>query len=473
MHDSKDTRQTNLRYRTVFCALMLTTQHDTIYAVATPPGVSGLAVIRVSGPLAFSVCDMSFHARNALMDADDHTIHYGWWSAGDVRIDAVTAMVYRAPHSYTGDDVIEIGCHGGHHVVQQIIESLFANGARLAEPGEFTKQAFLNGKLDLTQVEAVGDIIHSQSRIGAQTAARQLAGGFTRRLEEFRQALLDATALLELELDFSEEDIEFVSKVALRRIVTDLAEFASTLASSARAAEVLRSGFVCAIVGYPNAGKSSLFNALLQRERAIVSPIPGTTRDFLTETLFLQGYSVLLHDTAGIRATSDTIELQGIHLTTTLVEQSNLVVVVNDLSQGAEHSATLVVDLKQRFPESEVLVIHNKCDLASVGTLPSDGVVCSAHVGTGLDELRSELLERVCTSAEGIQDVLVNSRQAALLQQVSQYLYSAVDAIDSNVTNDCIAVDIRSALRLLGEITGETWSPDVLDAVFSRFCIGK
>ncbi len=452
---------------------MLSTQHDTICAVATPHGIAGLAVVRVSGVLAFSMCDALFNGREALSNANDHTIHYGWLSAGDVRIDSVTAMVYRAPHSYTGEDVVEIGCHGGHHVVQQILESLLATGARLAEPGEFTKRAFLNGKMDLTQVEAVGDIIHAQSRIGAQTAARQLAGGFTRRLQEFRQELLDATALLELELDFSEEDIEFVSKASLLRIITDLVELSTSLAASAHASEVLRSGFVCAIVGYPNAGKSSLFNALLQRERAIVSPLPGTTRDFLTETLFVQGYSLRLHDTAGIRATSDTIELQGIHLTTALIEQSNLILVVNDASIGLGHSDTLVSDLQQRFPSSALLVVHNKSDLSDAGGTTSVGILCSALTGAGLETLRVDLLQRVRSSTEGVQDVLVNSRQATLLSQLAKHLQAAIDGINSNVTNDCIAVDVRSALRLLGEITGETWSPDVLDAVFSRFCIGK
>ncbi|MDZ4745948.1 MAG: tRNA uridine-5-carboxymethylaminomethyl(34) synthesis GTPase MnmE [bacterium] len=453
-------------------------QHDTICAVATPPGTAGLAVIRVSGAHAIAMCNELFRSKAPLTEAKDHTIHYGWWSTATVRIDAVTVMIYRSPNSYTGEDVIEIGCHGGHHVIQQILESLLQQNARLAEPGEFTKRAFLNGKMDLTQVEAVGDIIHSQSRLGAQTAARQLAGGFTKRLEEFREALLHATGLLELELDFSEENIEFVSKPELRRIITGLMELASTLASSAQAAEVLRSGFVCAIVGYPNAGKSSLFNALLQRERAIVSPLPGTTRDFLTEPLFVQGYSLLLHDTAGIRSTLDSIELQGIYLTTSLIEQSNLILVVNDITQGLGHSASLVDDIQQRFPTSTVLLIHNKFDAVHPTSHVADGnasatLFCSATEGLGLDDLRSELLTQVRASTEGIQDVLVNRRQAILLGQMAQHLGSAIAAIDTGLDNDCIAVDIRSALRLLGEINGETWSPDVLDAVFSRFCIGK
>jgi len=434
------------------------------------------------------VCNAAFHGREPLTVAADHTIRYGWWKAGEVRVDAVTAMVYCSPHSYTGEDVIEIGCHGGHHVIQQILESMIANGARFAEPGEFTQRAFLNGKMDLTQVEAVGDIIHSQSRIGAQTAARQLAGGFTKRLKEFRGALVDATALLELELDFSEENIEFVSKSALKRIITDLVELSTTLAASARAAEVLRSGFVCAIVGYPNAGKSSLFNALLQRERAIVSPVPGTTRDFIAETLVLNGYTLLLNDTAGLRSTTDAVELQGINLTTALAEQSNLILIVNDVTEGIEHSDALAAELKARYPATEVITIQNKCDLIvvqnhevqnhevqnhEVQNHEAVGVYCSAQSGEGLNALRRALLERVQTSTEGVQDVLVNNRQAVLLTQVSHHLGSAVNAIDAQLSNDCIAVDIRSALRILGEITGETWSPDVLDAVFSRFCIGK
>lgn len=454
-------------------------QHDTVCAVATPPGTAGLAVIRVSGTHAITICDSLFHGKQPLASAPDHTIHYGSWTADGVRIDSVTASVYRAPHSYTGDDVIEVGCHGGFQVVHQIMESLLAGGARMADPGEFTKRAFLNGKLDLTQVEAVGDLIHAQSRLGSQAAARQLAGGFTRRLAEFRQALLDATALLELELDFSEEDVEFVSRSVLRATMTELSTLSLSLAASAQAAEVLRSGFHCAIVGFPNAGKSSLFNALLERERAIVSSLPGTTRDYLTEHLFLDGFSVQLVDTAGIRATSDTIELQGIHLTTSLIEQSNLVIIVNDLSLGPSHSDSLKQELISRFPAAVILVVQNKSDLVhatgiQVGDkLDQKVLTCSAVTGDGLRELRNEILAHVRSSAEGIEDVLVNARQATLLRQVAVCLGSAIKGLDAEVTNDCVAIDIRNALRLLGEITGETWSPDVLEAVFSRFCIGK
>lgn len=449
--------------------------NDTICALATPPGVAGLAVVRLSGPDAFLIGDHAFKGKTPLADASAHTIHYGWWQFDDVRIDSVTCSVFRAPHSYTGEEVLEIGCHGGPHVTDQILRSLVALGARPAEPGEFTKRAFINRKMDLTQVEAVADLIHAQSRIGAQTAARQLAGGFTRRLSALRQHLLDVCGLLELELDFSEEDVEFVDRTALLADLDHGISTASALAASASSAEVLRSGFYVAVVGYPNAGKSSLFNALLDRDRAIVSDIPGTTRDYLEETIFVDGYTIRLFDTAGIRATPDTIEMHGIRLTTSLIEQSNLVLVVNDASLGMDHSDDLVADLTPRLGQRPLRILQNKIDLVDddgVHGRPQDLPISTLR-GHGIASLRELLASYARTSTEGITDVLVNARQAALLRSIADSLRSARAGVADGLSNDYIAVDVRSAIRALGDIVGETWSPDILDTIFSRFCIGK
>lgn len=449
---------------------------DTICALATPPGVAGLAVVRVSGNSAFSAVDRFFSGSVILSEAADHSISYGWWVVEGARIDSITASVFRAPHSYTGEHVIEIGCHGGSFVTEQILGSLLEAGIRLAQPGEFTKRAFMNRKLDLTQAEAVADLIHAESRIGAQTAARQLSGGFTRRLAGLRQQLLDVIGLIELELDFSEEDVEFVDRRTLRSTLRSIIDDVEATAASAHSAEVLRSGFHVAVVGYPNAGKSSLFNALLGRERAIVSDLPGTTRDYLTETLFIDGYSIHLIDTAGLRPTEDQIELEGIRLTTSLLEECDLIWVVNDVSLGLGHSDVLVREIGAKFPHTPILTVQNKIDMVpSMLTADpnSSSVFCSASSRFGLDQLSMGLVERIRSSTSGITDVLVNARQAQLLRSIAGHLRAALAGIDSGLSSDLLSVDIRSSIRLLGDISGESWNPDVLDTVFSRFCIGK
>lgn len=453
----------------------MSTLSDTICALATPPGVGGLAVVRCSGSTAFDLCDTRFRGRVTLNEADDHTIHYGWWNVNDVRIDSVTCSVFRAPNSYTGEHVVEIGCHGGPIIVEQIITSLIDAGARLAEPGEFTKRAFLNRKLDLTQVEAVADLIHAQSRVGAQTAARQLAGGFTKRLAGLREHLLHVCGLLELELDFSEEDVEFVDRTALLGALDEGTSIAERLASSAASAEILRYGLVVAVVGYPNAGKSSLFNAMLSRERAIVSDVPGTTRDYLEETLFIDGYCIRLIDTAGIRASEDVIEMQGVRLTKSLVEQSNMVLIVNDASLGFGHSAALASDLASVTGFRPMLTVQNKIDLvADDNKASTEGDICvSAVRGIGLSALRDALSEVARKNGDVVADVLVNARQASLLRSLGSALQQASRGIQDGRSMDYVAVDVRTAIRHLGDIAGETWSPDILETIFSRFCIGK
>ena len=448
---------------------------DTICARATPPGIAGLAVIRLSGPDAIAIADRHINGRVSPNEAMARTVHQGWWMDGDVRIDEITYVVFTAPKSYTGEHVVEVSCHGGYFVTEQILTSLIGDGARLAEPGEFTKRAFMNGKMDLTQVEAVADILHAESRVGARTAAKQLAGGFTRRLTETREKLIGVLGLLELELDFSEEDVEFVDRTHLRNSVQEIINASINLAGTASSAEVLRSGFTCAVVGFPNAGKSSLFNALLSRERAIVSDVEGTTRDYIEETIHLHGFSVRLIDTAGLRTSSDAIEVQGMVLTRSIIEQANLVLIVNDVSQGLHASASLVDELRRQVGPFDAVVVQNKSDLlqSELSDVGTNDLLVSAKTGSGIDELRDLLYDRVKVSAEGISDVLVNARQAQLLQQLVVCLRSVITGMDEGLSSDYLAVDLRAALRILGDVTGEVWDPDVLEHVFSRFCIGK
>ncbi len=453
---------------------------DTICAVATPPGIGGIAIVRLSGPDAFIIADRCFRGKAALATVPTHTIHYGKFYDGPQLIDTVTASVFRAPHSYTGEDVVEFGCHGGPLVTQQILNALITAGARHAEPGEFTKRAFLNGKLDLTQVEAVADLIHAQTIPGAQAAARQLVGGLTRRLQQLRQQLIDIAGLLELELDFAEEDIELIDRETVIQQLNAVHHICSELAESVVAAEILRGGYVVGIVGYPNAGKSSLLNALLGKQRAIVSDLPGTTRDYIEEVLFLDGMSIKLVDTAGLRdKPADRIELEGIELAHSILQQSNLVLVLNDASLGFDHSNSLLAALQQRYPQSRYLLVHNKLDLIPdpPSAFPSNGSVqtlgISARTGEGLGQLKRTLATIAKEDSQRVTDGLINERQATLLAAAARSLAAAIDALRAGLSNEFVAVEVREALNAIGKITGEVYTDEVLQAIFSRFCIGK
>ncbi|GBD06597.1 tRNA modification GTPase MnmE [bacterium HR21] len=455
-------------------------RNDTICALVTPPGVGGLAVVRLSGPESFRIADQCFRGKQPLSEAGSHTIHYGRFVWGEELIDTVTAAIFRAPHSYTGEDTVEFGCHGGIVVSETIVEALIAAGARLAEPGEFTRRAFLNGKLDLVQVEAIADLIYAVSAPGARLAARQLVGGLTQRLRQLRQQLIETAALLELELDFAEEELEFVSRTELLSRLEQAQLWCQQLADSYRAAEVLRSGFFVGCVGYPNAGKSSLFNALLQRRRAIVSPIPGTTRDYLEESFFLNGIPIRLVDTAGLRQTEDVVELEGIALAEDVVRQCNVVLLVNDVTCGVEHSIELFRQLRERFPEALYAYVQNKIDLLSDGlprwspeTLGVPIFWVSAVRGDGIEELRAWLGEQARRNAELGVDVLINARQARVLRSVAQALGAAAEALRAGLSAEFVAADLRHGVQLLAELTGETWREEVLNTIFARFCIGK
>ena len=303
---------------------------DTIVALATLPGISGIAVIRLSGDDAIDIASSCFKGKIDLRNSPTHRIYYGKIVNNSECIDDVTLSIFRKPNSYTGEDVVEISCHGGMIIYNEIIKKLIHNGARLAQPGEYTKRAFINGKMDLLQAEAVADLINSVSYISEQTSARQLFGEFTKQISKFRKDLIDIASLLEIELDFTDEDVEFVSKTKVKNKVIEIINFAQILIDSYKTAQILRSGYFVAIVGYPNSGKSTLFNTLLKKNRAIVSEIQGTTRDYLEEFIYLNDIPIKLIDTAGIRQTTDIIEIEGIKFVESLLEQSNLILVLND-----------------------------------------------------------------------------------------------------------------------------------------------
>jgi tRNA modification GTPase len=333
--------------------------------------------------------------------------------------------------------------------------------------------------LDLTQVEAVADIIHSLSVPGCMTAARQLNGEFTARLKALREKLLDIASLLELELDFSDEDIEFTNRENIKSLISETIDYCSELADSFKSAEIMRSGYFVAIAGYPNSGKSTLFNTLLQRKRAIVSEIPGTTRDYLEEMIYINGIAIRLTDTAGLRATENIIEIEGIKLVETVLEQSDLIFIINDMSISPDHSDKLLNRIKLKFSNSKVYLLQNKIDKVDSGkleTIPKEyenEIRISAKKGIGIDLLKDILEREASQSIDRTKDILVNQRHAKLLRQASSELENALIAVNSNLENEIIAIDIRSSAKTLGDITGDTWNEDVLNNIFSRFCIGK
>ncbi len=448
---------------------------NTICALSTVPGISGIAVIRISGPECFFIVDKIFKGKSELSRAKTHTIHYGKIFSANTIIDDVTVSVFKNPNSYTGEDIAEISCHGNPIIVNQILDTLIINGAHHAEPGEFTKRAFLNGKIDLSQTEAITDIIHSSSVAGARTSARQLAGEFKNRLDNFRKKLLKIASLLELELDFAEEEIDLISKNDIKNHIISTIDFCANLSSSYESAQILRSGFYISIAGHPNAGKSTFFNALLKRSRAIVSNIPGTTRDYIEEQIFIDNISVKIIDTAGLRHTKDIIEIEGVRIAYELFRQSNLIIILNDISLGKNHSDSLEHSIKEMFPENEVLLVQNKIDKIDIKSFSNDKnrVYISAKFDDGIEKIRDIIKDKVTTSTDAVNDILINQRHRILLTNAEASLKNALNAIDNEFENETIAIDIRDAANNLGMITGEQWDENVLNNIFSSFCIGK
>ncbi|MFZ1731865.1 MAG: tRNA uridine-5-carboxymethylaminomethyl(34) synthesis GTPase MnmE [Bacteroidota bacterium] len=452
---------------------------DTIAAIATPPGTAGLAVIRVSGASAAALAASVFPDVD-LRKVDSHTVHYGRLVDREgALIDEVLVTVFRAPRSYTAEDCVEISCHGGAVVTKRVLQCLLATGMRHAEPGEFTRRAFLNGRIDLVQAEAVADLIHAQSFEAHRASLRQLEGSFSKYVRDIREKLVHALSMLELSLDFVEEDVAFMSQTELQSLITEAAQKIRNALDSYSSGRIVRDGARVALLGFPNVGKSSLLNALLGSERAIVTEVPGTTRDFIEESMLLQGELFRFIDTAGLRNTDDPVEREGIARTHEMALQSDIVCLLSEAAAGMDGLAGLHSAAALTRTNQELLYIFTKCDLASDAektAVANKGLLVSVRDGAGLEKLRDTLAAiargKGVSSEQG--EVLVtNVRHADCLQNGLQALQRAEEALTKGRTEEFVALDVREAVTALGEIIGEVTSDDVLNGIFARFCIGK
>jgi tRNA modification GTPase len=455
--------------------------HDPICALATANGMGAIAVIRVSGKNSKQLVSKAFS--KDLSSLPSHTVHLGWMlSATGERLDEVLATLFDHGKSFTGEESVELACHGSPYIQQLLLQRLVEIGCRLAEPGEFTKRAFLNGRLDLSQAEAVADLIAAQSKQAHQVALQQLRGRFSSELQQLREQLINFAALIELELDFAEEDVEFADRSALKNLVSDVLQMVQRLAASFELGNAIKNGVPVAIVGAPNTGKSTLLNQLLGEERAIVSNIAGTTRDVIEEVLNIEGIQFRLIDTAGIRETTETIEALGIERSQQKIEQAKIVLCLTDAFNPSNLSETQVwvASLKTLHPDKHILLVQNKADL-SPALLAQSGIdqptdfQISALNGDGIPVLKAKLVELVLGDFS-IQDetIVSNARHHAALQLTAAALKRAQEGLDGQTTADFIAMDIREAMRQLGHITGQIdIDTDILGTIFSKFCIGK
>lgn len=455
-------------------------QNDTIAAIATPPGEGGLAVIRISGPDALGVADRVFQPAGTRSckpsAAPSHTLHYGHVHRQGQIIDEVLLAVMRRPRTYTREDVVEISCHGGLLVARLVLQSVLEAGARLAQPGEFTRRAFLNGRLDLTQAEAVADLIAARTERALAAAREQLAGSLSRRLNRLRDDLMLALAHVEAQLDFPEEDIAPDTRDGIRQRLESGRALVSELLRTAEEGRILRHGIRVAIVGRPNVGKSSLLNLLLGQDRAIVSPRPGTTRDTIEETVNIRGLPVILVDTAGVREAQDEIEVEGIRRSHSAVATADLLFHVFDRSEPWTSEDQR---LWEEFAPRRRLLVLNKADLPPRLVLPAcdaPHVEISCRTGEGLEALKDALENLVWAGrprGEAAPEALINARHQQILLRARTALDHAVQALHESVPLDLVAVDLRAATEAVGEIVGQTATEDLLDIIFSRFCIGK
>lgn len=453
-------------------------REDTIAAIATPPGRGAIAVIRVSGKMAKTIVARFFKGKN-LTTVASHTLHYGSWvDDGGKVIDEVVASVFDGPRSFTKEDVVEVSCHGSPHIQQIIMDNLVSTGARPAEPGEFTYRAFLHGRFSLSQAEAVADLISAESEAGRKSALHQMRGGFALQLQQMRAELLTLASLLELELDFSEEDVEFADREKLLSLLRIIGEYTDALLASFKAGNVLKQGVITVLAGKPNAGKSTLFNALVNEDRAIVSDIAGTTRDMIEEVVYIDGIAFRLTDTAGLREARDVIEKIGIEKTKERTKQASLILYVADLGTESPEA------IKQQLAELEsgdapIIVLGNKKDLLpDVSALAAyqDGfehfIAVSAKGKEGLAPLK-ELMTTLTIGGTMPDEILTNSRHAEVLQRVKSAIVQASEGLTERRSGELVARDIRSALDAMGEITGEVTTEDLLGEIFGKFCIGK
>ena len=458
---------------------------DTIIALATPQGVGAIGVIRISGPDCIALVERFFLSKNLkpknLSDKPSHTLHFGVIAHINEVIDEVVVSLYKSPHSYTGEESVEISCHGSPFILQQVLALFLKNGCRMAEPGEFTMRAFLNGKLDLSQAEAVADLIASNSAVSHQVAMQQMRGGFSSKIKILRDHLLNFASLIELELDFSEEDVEFADRSDLKKLIIQISNIIIKLLESFEVGNVIKNGIPVAIVGKPNAGKSTLLNLLLDDDKAIVSEIAGTTRDVIEDEMVIDGVLFRFIDTAGIRTTTDIVEQMGVTKAFEAIKKSSIVVYLFDSHELSSGDLKLEVDfIKQHINGSKLVLVANKIDVEGEEALRkeyssfTDLIYISAKEGKNINELKNKLLSLFDAKAVSATDTIVtNARHAESLRKALNALTKVTEGLNANVPSDLLALDIRYALDELGSITGQVTNDDLLGNIFSKFCIGK
>jgi len=455
---------------------LLSSAEDTIIAPATAPGVGAIALIRVSGSQAFSITNKIFKGKN-LEKQLTHTIHFGLIKEGEINVDEVLVSVFRGPKSFTKEDVVEISCHGSQYIVSKILKLLVLNGARLAKPGEFTKRAFINGQFDLAQAEAVADLINSDSEASHQAAINQMRGGFSNEIKILREKLIHFASMIELELDFGEEDVEFADRNDLKQLILNILAAINPLIDSFELGNVIKNGVPTVIAGKPNAGKSTLLNTLLNEEKAIVSEIAGTTRDFIEDEISIKGYNFRFIDTAGLRETTDALEAIGVRRSYEKMNQASLILYLFD---SAETNITEVLQEKNKLENlgKPFLLVANKIDKANAAQKEmwknAGAISISAALKSNIDALKDKIVELVQLDKVKLgHTVITNARHFESLSKTREALETVLYSLDRNTTGDFLAMDIRSALHHLGEITGEITSDDLLANIFSKFCIGK
>ncbi|MGN6386205.1 MAG: tRNA uridine-5-carboxymethylaminomethyl(34) synthesis GTPase MnmE [Verrucomicrobiota bacterium] len=450
---------------------------ETIAAISTPIGESGLAVVRLSGTDALRIADrvLDLGKGKTLTDAPTHTVHYGHVVRDGKRIDEVLATILRAPRTFTREDMVEISCHGGMLPAKLILDALLAAGARLAGPGEFSKRAFLNGRIDLAQAEAIADLIHSRTELALRAANEQLEGKLSKRIEELREQLLATLAHMEAHIDFPDEDISPDTREKLTQRISGGLSFIDQLLRTAHEGQVLRRGIRAAIIGRPNAGKSSLLNHLLGHDRAIVSPIPGTTRDTIEETANIRGIPVVFVDTAGLRESSDLIEAEGIRRSHRSAERADLIIHVLDASETLSSEDEVYLE---KFQDRRRILVKNKSDLPRNLVLSAqfnEAVEVSCATGAGMEPLKDRI-QKLAWSGQisgEMFEVMINSRHQEALERARQHLTDTLASFQNDATLELTAVDLRLATQAVGEIVGKTTTEDLLDSIFGQFCIGK
>lgn len=459
----------------------------TICAIATSPGMGAIATIRLSGEKAFEIADSVFQSPKSdkkLADQKPNTLHFGSITDGNELIDEVVVSIFRTPHSFTGEDVIEITCHGSVYIQQRILQLLITKGARMALPGEFTQRAFLNGKMDLSQAEAVADLIASTNRAAQKVAINQMRGGFSSELTSLRSELLHFIAMIELELDFSEEDVEFADRDQLKKLVSRIEAILRKLKDSFQLGNVIKNGIPVAIIGDTNVGKSTLLNALLNEEKAIVSDIHGTTRDVIEDVVNIHGTAFRFFDTAGIRETTDEIETLGIERSYSKLDQATVVILVVDTQNDFEVIASRIAKIRERLTDQHLIVAANKVDrglpetvsgLKGMTLLTNEKLVfIAAKQRTNLDELISEMQHAVSLDSVSEDAVIVtNVRHFEALTRAHESIERVQVGLENLISGDFLAQDIRECLYYLGEITGEISNDEILGHIFKNFCIGK